>query len=443
MKNIKQNNVTLKDQIGYGVGVYGYGLTSQMISSYLVFYGTAVLFLPGILIGLIVSLSIIWDAVSDPLMGYISDNTKTKHGKRHIYIFLGTIFMSITNYFLWTASPEMSLYSKFIWLFMNVMLIKTFITIFITPYNALGAEIVTDYDKRTSIQAIKTIFFLAALLSVTAISMFIFFKPTMEYPIGQLNPLAYRNMALTISIFTLVTGLISYFSTLKFKNYSENNIVKTTFKDFIKSVVNTFKCNNFRAVTIGYLFTNLASAIIGTIGLHVFTFTFYMDNISIGIVLGLSISIFGSLIILSFVGFREIIKVHYEIMLIYAVVVGFGTSGLFSLPFSMIADTVDLEELNYGQRNEGLYYGLLNFSYKISQSIAILFFGVMLDLIGFDATQPNQSESTLIILGLLLPIGSIVSFLLSRYFYKGYTLDRNKLNEIQKILISKKMKTPE
>lgn len=465
---MKERIVSFRYQLGYGIGNYGYGLISQMISSYLVFYGTAVLLIPGSLIGLVVSLSIVWDAVSDPLMGYFSDNTKSFMGRRHIYILLGTLLLTFTNYFLWTVNPELTVFTKFMWIFISVMLLKTFITIFITPYNALGAELITDYDGRSSIQAVKAVFFLFSILSVTAISMLVFFRPTLEYPRGQLNPDAYKYMAITISIIMLITGLITFFSTYKFRE-SSSAITNLGLKHFLKSVKVAFQSGDYRAVAFGYLFTNLASALIGTIGLHVFTFTFNMNNYKIAIIfgfqflvciiaqpfwiklsrkldkketimLGLKISIFGSLIMLVLVGFRDAVRLHYEWMLIYSFVVGFGISGLFSLPLSMLADTVDLEEYHHGMRNEGVYYGLLNFAYKISQALAILLFGIVLDLIGFNANLSIQSNSTLNILGILLPLGSIIAFLLSKKAYESYTLNRDNLKEIQDELKLRNMK---
>lgn len=464
------NNTTIsyKNQIGYGIGNYGYGLISQTISSYLVFYGTAVLFVPGKLIGLIVSVSILWDAISDPLMGYISDNTKSKFGRRHIYILFGTLLMAAANYFLWTINLEISMISKFSLVFLNMILLKTFITIFITPYNALGAELITDYDGRSSIQAIKTVFFLISILSISSISMFIFFTPTAEYPIGQLNPTAYKNMAIAISIIMFITGLISCFSTIKYRNNLHNDYnTKSNLKDFLNSVKIAIKSSDYRSVLLGYLYTNLASVLIGTIGLHVFTFTFNMNNSTIGIIfgvqfitsilaqpiwlkiakkidkkktilLGLNISIFGCMILLILVFFKDLIAINYSFMLIYAIVIGFGSSGLFFLPYSMVTDTVDLEELNHGKRNEGVYFGLLNFGYKISQSLAILLFGILLDLIEFNPTVVSNSNNTLLLLGASLPIGCIIAFLLSKYSYSKYSLNREKLFEIQeKIKISK------
>ena len=91
-------------------------------------------------------------------------------------------------------------------------------------------------------------------------------------------------------------------------------------------------------------------------------------------------------------------------------------------------------------RNEGVYFGLLNFAYKISQALAILLFGIVLDLIGFNANLVIQSNSTLNILGILLPLGSVIAFLLSKKAYESYTLNRDNLKEIQDELKLRNMK---
>lgn len=455
----------MRHQFGYGIGVYGYGLTTQMISSYLVFFGTAVLFLPGRLIGFIVAISVFWDAVSDPIMGYLSDGTRSKWGKRHPYLAIGTISMAIGTYFLWTIDPELSTGIKFTWIFLSVMSLKTFITVYITPYNALGAEMTTDYDGRSSIQAVKTVFFLLSIFSVTAIFMIIFFKPTEAYTTGQLNPEAYERMALTVMAITLIAGAITFFST---RSYHEDTTeeAKMNFNTFWKSVRIAWLARDYRRVVLGYLFTNLASALIGSIGLHVFTYTFLMDNVDMGFIFGLQflvsiasqpvwiayskrldkkhavihglyLSIIGCLILAVMVFAREIVQLHYQWLYIYAIVIGFGTSGLFSLPLSMIADTVDIEEHLHGRRNEGVYFGLFNFGYKISQSLAIFLFGIFLDLIGFNSRLTTQSESTILWLGLALPIGSILAFIFARMAYHNYSLDREKLKAVQAQLLIK------
>lgn len=458
-----QGSIGIKDKIGYGVGNLGYGLVTQTITTFLVFYVTVILGLPGSLIGLIVAISIIWDAVSDPIMGYISDNTVSKYGRRHIYILIGTITTAFMNVMLWNVYPNINIWLKFWWILVAVLLLKTFITIFVTPYSALGAELSKDYDERSMIQAIKTIFYLLGFLLVSAGSMFIFFRPTTAYPVGQMNPSAYANIALVSSVIMLVAGLITYHTTKKYLPrlpIASKSTEGFSGLDFVSKIKFSLKDLDYRAIFFGYLFTNMASGIISVIGMHTFTYTFELDNYKIGMVLGtqfivsiiaqpirakissridknnavklgLKISILGCLTLFFMVLIREQVIVNYGLLLIYSVIIGFGTSGLFSLPLSMIADTVDQEELCTGERNEGVYYGMLNFGYKISQSVAILLLGVMLDVIKFKASNAVQSDYTLFFLGTFLSLGSLVAFLLALNSYRSYSLDKTKVAFIQ------------
>ena len=348
---------TLLEITGYGTGNIGYGLISQMLTSYLVFYATAVLRMPGRLIGLIFFISVAWDAVSDPIMGYLSDHTRSRFGNRHLYIILGTVAVSITNLILWNIDPARSVDSKFIWLLVAVLLTKTFLTIFFTPYSALGAELSNDYNTRSLVQAIKTAFFLVAIAFASAGFMFVFFAPTAEFPIGQLNPKAYSNISILTSIVMIATGISSYISTKRFiqpvpaKNTAST---KENRLNFIKTLQFCLVQKDYRSVLLGYLFTNLASAMISTIGLHTFTYTFLLNNFQIGTVfglqftisilsqpiwaklgtkmekfnavkLGLKISIIGCAFLLIATIFRNQVMVHYQFLFFYAIAVGFGT----------------------------------------------------------------------------------------------------------------------
>lgn len=459
---MEQTKLSLKDTLSYSVGNLGYGVVSQMITSYLVFYTTVILKIPGSLIGLIIGLSVLWDAISDPIMGYISDTSRSRLGRRHFYILIGTLLISITNILLWNVNTSYALWLKFLIVLVSIFLIKTFITIFVTPYSALGAELSSNYQERSMVQAIKTIFFLSAIVLVTAGAMFVFFKPTSVYINGQLNPGAYKNMAIVGSIIMLISGLFTYFSTKKFKivNTSDDKTTQFSLKEFYYKTKFIMKQKDYRAVFLGYMFTNLATAIIGTIGLHTYTYTFRLNNTEIGIIvgaqfltsilaqplwvkiankidknnavrLGLKLSILGCVILLFSVIFRAFIIENFTYLLIYAIVIGFSTSGLFSIPLSMIADTVDQQEYITGNRNEGIYYGLLTFGYKISQAIAIVIFGTMLDIIKFNPDLKIQVSSTAFSLGALLSIGSLVTFVFSYIAYNKYTLTESKVQAIQ------------
>ncbi len=458
--------IPMGDKVGYGIGNLSYGIIFQVIGTYIVFYSTAVIGISGSLVGAVVSISVLWDAMSDPLMGYFSDITRSKwFGRRHLYILIGSLTMPIFNFLLWTIRPEWPSIIKFISMLINLLLVKTCITVFTTPYTALGAELSSDYNERTSIQGIKTIFFLIGLMFATVMGFLVFFNPTPAYPIGQLNPEAYKNMGITTSLISLVFGLVCFFTTKKYIPYiskymKEDTQVKKSLKNLFSSFKLALKNENYKYVVYAYLFTNIASALISLLGIHVFTYTFKLDNMDIGIIfgvlfcisilsqpiwvkismkidkkpavlLGLAISIIGSFIFLILVLMKDLIAGNFLHIIPFSVVTGFGTGALFSLPFSMIADTIDVDELTTGIRLEGVYYGSLTLFYKFSQSIAIFLVGILLDVIKFDSQAPIQPESTLIILGLTIAIGGIISFILATKSYCKYGLNKNKISTIQ------------
>lgn len=456
-------NIPWADRIGYGAGNLGFGIIVQLMASYLVFYSTAVVSIPGSLVGLAVSIGVIWDAVTDPMMGYISDRTNFKRfGRRHLYLLIGTVGTALFNYLLWIISPSMDNNLKFLWILADLLIIKTFTTIYATPYTALGAELSCDYNERTSIQGVKTIFFTIGLLLAAVMGMLFFFKPTPEYPVGQLNPQAYAEMGITASLVMVVTGFMCFIFTRKYipkLNIGEKRTgcgIAGVFKGFGEAFTN----KQYMYVVVGYLFTNIATAIAGTLALHVFTYTFVIDNKGIAAIigtqffmtilsqpiwvlisrkidkkssvkLGLSFAVIGSIMLFVLVLFRDNIIGNFLYLIFPAALVGFGTGSVVTIPLSMIADTIDLEELKTGVRREGVYYGCQTFIYKLSQSIAIFLLGVLLDILKFDSSAAAQPATTAITLGCTLTLGSAGAFALAFAAYSRYGLDRDRISEIQ------------
>lgn len=464
--SVQLKDIPLLDKIGYGFGNLGSGIVFQALASYLVFYTTSVLRIPGSLIGLAISISVVWDGVTDPIMGYISDKTRLRRlGRRHVYILGGTIAIAVSNFLLWSVNPDLATWMKFAWVFVVVILVKTFLTVFSTPHTALGAELSVDYDERTSIQGIRTIFFLTGLLLASVMGLAFFFRPTPEYPQGQLNPAAYRDFGLAASGLMILSGIYTFMATYKYiqllpgsddAGKSQGRIVVSLYKRLKSALKNSM----FKYIVYGCLFTNIATAFAGTLGLHVFTYTFAMNNFEIALIIGLMffisiasqpawiaiakridkkpavmlgtfISSIGCIFLFAMVFWRHEISGNALFMLPFSILAGFGTGGLFSIPYSMVADTIDIEESATGIRSEGLHYGSLTLVYKISQSLAILLLGILLDLIGFDAALETQSNFTLITLGIIISLGGLASFLLARLAYRKYDLDKNKLKDIQ------------
>jgi GPH family glycoside/pentoside/hexuronide:cation symporter len=458
--------IPLWDKIGYGSGNFSIGVSNQVIGTYLVFYCTVILNIPGSLVGLAVSLSIIWDALTDPVMGYFSDKTKSKiFGRRHLYILIGGLGLGISNYLLWNINSGLSDYLTFLIIFVLIIIFKTFSTIYGTPYSALGAELSSDYNERTNIQSVKTVFFLLGLSFVSVFGMFVFFRPTPEFPSGQLNPSSYSSMGIFSSMLIITFALFCFYSTKKYIPILNKNDAKKIRDVKIKTPLLAFKeiflNKSFRYVALAYMFTNIATALVSNTGLHVFTYTFSLSNQNIGLIIGIQLLVsilsqpiwslaskrldkkpsmtlgiiicfISSLFFLILVIMKNTVQGNALYFIPFAVLAGFGTGGLFTLPHSMIADVIDLDELHTGKRSEGSYYGCLTLFYKFSQSITLLIIGFILDLVKFDATLPLQAESTLFVLGLLLSIGSGLSFIAALLSLSRYSLTRSRVEDIQK-----------
>ena len=122
----------------YATGNLGYGVISQTMTTFIMFFGTSVLGIKGSLVGLCVALSTFWDGLSDPLIGYLSDRTESKFwGRRLGYLFFGTIFMATFNILIWSVPNNFSELGKFFWLLFCLLGIETANTCFATPYFAL------------------------------------------------------------------------------------------------------------------------------------------------------------------------------------------------------------------------------------------------------------------------------------------------------------------
>lgn len=462
---INKQMIPIQDKINYGIGNLSVGIAMQVVGTYLVFFSTVILGIPGYLVGLAVGISVFWDAITDPLMGYASDITQSKRfGRRHLYLLVGSFGIALTILVMWIIPTHLSTNLKFSLLFIDIILFKSFITVYVTPYTALGAELSSDYHERTTIQSIKTIFFLLGLAFVSVAGLYLFFQPTIDYPHGQLNPDSYRSIGIISAILVVLSAQICYRSTKKYIAVLNRKQIDTkqagNLKRFMDSLKSTIQNKAFRAVALCYMFTNLASAFLSNMGLHVFTYTFVLTSQQIAIILavqfsvsilsqpvwmfitrrtdkkpamyiGLLISILAGFIFVLLVLLKAQVSSQILYFMPYAIFAGFGTGALFTIPLSMVADTIDLDELERGQRFEGFYFGSLTLYYKLSQAIAIFMIGVLLDLIRFDSALAQQSEFTLTSLGLILALGSILSFGFAFLSIRLYPLHKDRVLLIQ------------
>ncbi len=463
--NPLENKIKLSTKLNYGIGNLGYSIVTQLLILYFTFYATAVLNLPGTVVGIIMALGAILDAVTDPIMGYVTDNIYIKkYGRRHFYILIGMILLTISNLVLWNVGVNYSIITKTIWILTTILVLKIAVTIYIVPYMALGTELTNDYNESISIQAIRSIFFILGILLASSVILLLFFKSTPKYPIGQLNPKGYSDMAtFTTIIFIICGGLSYYFTKGAVENPTDNNTTKEklALNSIFAKFKNAFINKDFKALVIGNLMVYVSIAVFTTIGMHSLTYTFKLNSFDLSIIFGvqlivciisqpvwvyickrldkresiilaLKIGMLSYTIYLGVTIFKGFINVHLYYLIAFSIMNGFAAAPLYSLPFSMIADISEIEKNNTGESNEGVLIGGLTFGYKFGQSICVFLLGILLDIIGFDSHLKVQSISVEYILGIALSLGSIIAIIVSIHYFKKYTISRSHIEELNK-----------
>ena len=462
---MKKKNLVFSTKLFYGIGNLGYGAMGQTVSSMFMFFATSVMGLPGALVGVIIAITSLWDGVSDPIIGYLSDRTRSRvFGRRLGHMLFASFALAVNNVLLWSCPSTSNKTLVAFWLLFFLLTQETFNTFFATPYAALCIDIAPDYNDQTNMQGFKTVFSIFGMI-LPSLLMSVFMKGNG----AQFNSRGYVNIALVNSLLAIFCGIVSTFGTMKrvhempnFASGFEKMKEKGGFGRILKGYIETFKKKNFRVVMLGYSVCLIAMMFISSVGMHLFTFCYGFSGLQISI---LMICLFGGAILSQPIWINVVKKYDKKQALIFALSVilfgiglisitfifrlycsaslmfwfvapclfvsGLGAGALYSLPHSMYADVVTMEQYHTGQNNAGRYTGYYTFTYNFSNSIALLCIGVLLQLVGFDSMQPVQTLDVQAGLGKLVFLGSSIALTLAILIFSEYKLKRSDVLKVQ------------
>lgn len=465
-------------RLGYGVGNIAYSLPYQAVATFFMFFATEILGVPPALAGIAAAVSLVWDAVADPLVGFLSDNTESRRfGRRHGYLLIGGAATAVFTVLLWTVSSEIRFGYRVALLFLFLILLRTALGIYVIPYLALGGELSTDYDERSAIQGVRAAFYLAGMILAIAGATLVFFRSTPEFPRGQLNPAAYPKMALAFAVLTILSAALCYLATRRFiptlpRRTAQMRDRRLSLKNLFSDFADALR-NRELLMLVLMIFIIEAGFQFGiAIGIHVNTYTYGLSGPQIGllalIVLGTSVLsqplwvaftkrfekrtalVVG--LVIGFVGFIGAPWTHVwwklfpleppailGTLAVFMVVAGIGNGAFMSIPNSMIADAADLEELRTGKRDEGLYFGTYIFAYKLGVMVSLLISGFALAAIGFRPGLAAQSEEVKFNLAMVPTYLLLATGPFALLFILRYRITRERWRQTQEALKKKRM----
>jgi len=427
------STLTFNTKFAYGVGQLAEGLKNSALNTFLLFYYNQVLGLSGTLAGLAVAIALIFDAVTDPLAGSISDNWRGHLGRRHPFMYASAIPLGICFYLLFSPPVDMSQWGLFCWLTVTVVLTRASMTLYHVPHIALGAELSTDYQERSQIVSFRYVLSFTGFFLCYGLGFAWFFRDTPEFPNGQFNTAAYSPFALTLSLLMVLTIIWSAWGTQHRIPYLPRAVgeqVKLSTVGFVlrmfAETTGALKNRSFRWLFAGALVIFVMVGVDSALSLYVLEFFWELDSqgklfvllvYPVGIMLGSIISpithrfidkrtgvIIGSIgwavfqvgpILLRFLGWfpdngsGSLVVTLLVLKFVQGI---FAAQSLVSFN-SILADIADEHELTTGKRQEGIFFAAASFATKTTAGIGSFLAGIGLDLISWPRGAHIQSAA--------------------------------------------------
>lgn len=481
-----EDRISFTKKFIYGLGGLTNNLLGAAIGSMLIVLNLGLGMNPA-LVGLIGALPRLTDAITDPLMGYISDNTRSKWGRRRPYIFFGAIFSGVVFALLWQV-PLAQSENFYFWFFLiGSIIFYLAYTVFATPWVALGYELTPDYHERTSLMAVQN--FMGQMAWLVA-PWFLWFMQSDVMFDDMMEGASW--LAIIIGIFAIVVGVLpAIFLKERFTLSSEKTLEKIDNKhnaekpegvatqeefpsglaDFFKGFIATIKFSPFLRlcaatflvfngfmlvasfqtyVIIYYVFSGdqaLGAEYAGWSGtvsaISTFCVIFLVTKLSAAVgkrkafFIVTSVSIFGY-------GLKWFCyNPDYPLLLLVPpVFIAFGLGGLFTLMGSMVADVCDFDELKTRQRREGMFGSIYWWVVKLGMALALAVGGFLLNATGFDvALGGAQSADTLYMMRLFDVLIPMLSSGIAIWMIVKYPITEDRALDIRQQLEARRGKS--
>jgi GPH family glycoside/pentoside/hexuronide:cation symporter len=431
-----QKKLTRKTKIIYGFGDLGFSLTTTIIGAYFLFFLTDVVGIQPAVAGIAILVGRTWDYLNDPLIGHLSDRTRSRWGRRRPFLLFGAIPFALAFMLMWYRPAYESQAALVVYYSLAYVLFDAAATFVYMPYFALTPELTDDYDERTSLTSYRMFFSIFGSLLAFTVPMMI---------VGTFSPQNAARVLIMAVIFGTVSALPLW---LVFFNTREREVFISQEKPkMIASLKAAFKNRPFVFGAVIYLLTWICMDILQTTLLFFIKYVLGMEGQS---EILMALIFVTAIIALPFweyvsrkmnkrmayafgIGFWAVVQIILIIVgpsvsagLVYflCVMAGIGVGAAHVLPWSIIPDAIEWDEYQTGERHEGIFYSLITLMQKVASSIAIPLVGVLLSVTHYQANSSVQPASA--VLGIRMLVGPIPAVFLTIgiIFALKYPLDR-------------------
>jgi glycoside/pentoside/hexuronide:cation symporter, GPH family len=413
------SRLSLPTKLAFGVGSVAFGVKDQGFGMFLMIYYNQVLGLPAQWVGAAIAFALISDAFLDPIIGYVSDNWRSRLGRRHPFLYAAALPVAISYIALWNPPSGLSHVQLTAYLVGLAMIVRTFVALYEVPSAALIPELTSDYNERTSVISYRFFFGTTGAMGISILALSVFMRPDAAHPVGQLNPAGYVSYSIAAAVLMFGAILLSAFGTQRHvQRFPVAAPVAQTFnlKRSLSEAKATFRNRGVLPIFGAGLFGGMAAGVGASLLAYVYTFFWQLSAQQISVVTsaGIASGILGVLlatristrfgkrntavgmhligltltpapVILRLLGwFPEngsplIVPILFSVSAIAAACAVVGAI----LWYSMTADVVEDAQLNTGRRSEGLLFAANAFVLKCVSGIGLGMGGFVLGLVAF------------------------------------------------------------
>ncbi|HJG96559.1 MAG TPA: melibiose:sodium transporter MelB [Romboutsia timonensis] len=437
--------LSFREKYSYGIGAFGKDLVYAFVATYLMMFFTDEVGLSSVFVGGLFFVSRFWDAINDPIMGNIVDNTNTRWGKFRPWILIGTLINAIVLVFLF-VNPTSFLSGKMVYVYCSVAYIlwgMTY-TIMDIPYWSMIPSFTSDPAERDKMSVIPRIFATIGGSTVNTFGLMII----AILGVGS-NSVGYFRLGLIISIVFVISTLITVF------NVKEKNTVKNQEKIKLKEVFEIlFKNDQLLIIIVSVIIYQIALFLVGGFALYFFKYAIQNENLytvftgisTIAQVCALMLFpklvsklsrkiVYGLACLLPIGGFLGMffissISTNSVLLCMSGIIYNLGFALSSASTTVMLCDAVDYGEYKIGKRSESIIFSMQTFIVKFATAFSGLIVGIGLNIINY---VPNAIQSTQTIMGMKFIMFVVPSFLMLiclGVYMKFYKLNGDFMNNI-------------
>ena len=400
-------------KLAYGSGAAANGIKNNGFEYFLLFYYSQVLGVDSALVGATLMIAMFVDGISDPVVGYWSDNLKTRWGRRHPFMYVAIIPVAISYVLAWNPPEGLTGNALFPYLLMITIVVRISYTFYEVPSSALVAELTDDYDERTSFLSFRYVFGWTGGVAIAAYTLTFLLVETDTYGNGFLNVDGYRSYgnlaaaAIVVSMLLCALGTHRQIPSLR----KPPDIGKITLGRVFREIGESLSSKSFQGLFLAALFGFMAAGVAASLNYYINGYYWEFTPAQTGL---LTVSVFASAaiaLVLAPLVSKRLGKKRGAIIVgaiafsvapmpvllrLFGVMPPNGTDLLFNIILSvtvidvaliityqiisasMIADIVEENELKTGRRSEGIYFAGISFMRKLARGSGLFLASIVL-----------------------------------------------------------------